>query len=260
MDIIRRKHLKNGRLKKGERREYIEREYKVYRRGEATERDIQFVDWRAVEPGQWGLTDDGWVGECTDKRQYKEKDNIVFSFGQFWYTPSTKYGSCEYEPRRDSESYTMTSAKQPWETYKGKKKYKDFVKVYVSQLLNGTIDYTILGKVFGDKKNHEIKARALLKKEYVKEMIDKELREVFTEKGIDEGTVVDMISDAHMVAKEKNDASNMLRAAENFVKILKMDAKNEGKDTFDTELSSLERIQDAMALDPVQDVTPKLKK
>ena len=77
MDIIRRKHLKNGRLRKGERREYIEREYKVYRRAEAAERDIQFVDWRAVEPGQWGLTDDGWVGECTDKRQYKEKDNIV---------------------------------------------------------------------------------------------------------------------------------------------------------------------------------------
>ena len=212
MDIIRRKHLKNGRLRKGERREYIEREYKVYRRAEAAERDIQFVDWRAVEPGQWGLTDDGWVGECTDKRQYKEKDNIVFSFGQFWYTPSTKYGSCEYEPRRDSESYTMTSPKQPWETYKGKKKYKDFVKVYVSQLINGTIDYKILGKVFGDKKNHEIKARALLKKEDVNEMIDKEML-------LQEMRVRDLKEISKVVMKEDfyafiNAGNNVLRSLE----------------------------------------------
>ena len=259
MDLIRRRHLKNGRLKKGDRREYIEREYRVYTRDEAEERDIQFVDWRTVGKGEWGLTDDGWVGECTDKRQYKERYNIVFSFGQFWYTPATKYGKCEYEPRRDSESYAMTSPKQPWEVKKGRKEYKDFVSVYVSQMLEGTIDYTTLGKVFGEKKNHEIKARMLLKKEYVKEMIDKELKDVFSEKGIDEGTVIDMISSAHEVAKEKNDESNMLRAAENFVKILKMDTKNEQKDTFDAELSSLERIQDALELNPSNDVSIPMK-
>ena len=199
MDLIRRKHLKNGRLRKGERREYIEREYRVYRREEADQRGIQFVDWRTVDAGQWGITDDGWVGECTDRRQYKKKDNVVFGFGQFWYNPATKNGKCEYEPRRDSESYTMTSPKQPWETNQGKKVYKDFVKVYVQQLLNGNVDYTILGKVFGEKKNVEIKARSLLKKEYVKKMID--------------------------------------------------------KDTFDAELSSLERIQDAIELDPAKDVS-----
>ena len=126
-------------------------------------------------------------------------------------------------------------------------------------MLERTIDYTTLGKVFGEKKNHEIKARMLLKKEYVKEMIDKELKDVFSEKGIDEGTVIDMISSAHEVAKEKNDASNMLRAAENFVKILKMDTKNEQKDTFDAELSSLERIQDALELNPSNDVSIPMK-
>ena len=254
MDIIRRKHLKNGRLKKGDRREYIEREYRMFTREEATERDIQFVNWRKVGKGQWGLTDDGWVGECTDRRQYQEKDNVVFSFGQYWYTPSNKYGKCQYAPHRDSESYAMTSPKKPWEVKKGRKEYKDFVNVYVAQMLEGKIDYTTLGKVFGESKNHEIKARMLLKKEYVKEMISKELKEVFEEKGITEGTVIDMINDAHSVAKEKNDPSNMLRAAENFVKILKMDSKNEQKDTFDAELSSLERIENAMELNPAQEI------
>jgi len=255
VDLIRRKHLKNGRLRKGDKREYIEREYRVYTKEEAEKHNIQFFDWRAVDPGQWGLTDDGWVGECTNRRQYQKKDNVVFSFGQFWYNPANKSGKCEYEPRRETGSYALTSPKQPWETYKGRKEYKDFVKVYVSQMLNGSIDYTVLGKVFGDKKNHEIKARMLLKKEYVKEMIDKELRNVFSGKGIDEGTVIDMISAAHEVAKEKNDASNMLRAAENFVKILKMDAKEEKVDTFDAEVNSLERIKDVLELNPVDDVS-----
>ena len=255
MDIIRRKHLRNGWMKRGARRRYIEREYKVYRREEADEQDIQYVDWRTVEPGQWGLTDDGWVGECTNRRQYQKKDNIVFSFGQFWYNPNTKYGKCEYGPRRESGSYGATTTKHPWETYKGRQNYKNFVKVYVAQLLGGRVDYTILGKVFGDSENHDIKARALLKKEYVKDMVDKELRDVFTEKNVDEGTVVDMIQSAHDIAKEKRDPSNMLRAAENFAKFLNMDGKKDTRDNFDAELSSLERIENAMELNPAQDVS-----
>jgi len=250
VDVIRRKHLKGGRLKKGDRREYIEREYTIYTRGEAEERDIQFFDWREVGQGQWGLTDDGWVGECTNIRQYKKKVNVVFSFGEFWYDTENKSGKCLYEPRRDSGSYTGTSPKAAWETYKGRKQYKNFVKVYVQQLLNGAVDYTVLGRVFGEDKNFDIKARLLLKKEYVKEMINEELKEVFEEKGIDEGTVIDMINNAHEVAKEKGDPGNMLRAAENFVKILKMDAKEEKKDTFDADISTLERIESTIALEP----------
>lgn len=249
MDVIRRKHLKSGN-KKGERRRYTEREYTVYTRGEAEERNIQFVDWKSVEPGQWGLTDDGWVGECTNKRQYQKKINVVFGFGQFFYYKESNKGTCEYEPRRETGSYSSITPKPAWQTFKGKKKYKQFVKVYVQQLLNGSIDYTVLGKVFGEEKNYDIKARLLLKKEYVKEMIDVELKKVFEDKGINEGSVIDMIKDAHDVAKVKNDPSNMLRAAENFVKILKMDAKEEKKDTFDAEISTLERIESAMMLEP----------
>lgn len=247
MDIIRRKHLKN-KLTKGSKREYYEREYKIYRRGEATESGIQFVNWRTVDIGEWGLTDDGWVAECIKRRVYEEKTNIVFSFGQVWYNPKTKNGKCEYEPHRKTGSYTMTTPKHGWETKKGKKEYKNFVKAYVAQLIQGKINYKILGQVFGDAENHEIKARMLLKKEYVKEMIDQELKKVFEEKGISEGTVIEMIQNAHDVAAEKKDPGNMLRAAENFVKIFGMDSKKEEKSQFDAEFASLESIQDAIML------------
>jgi hypothetical protein len=256
MDIIRRKHLRN-KLTKGSKREYYEREYNIYRREEATEGGIQFVNWRSVDIGGWGLTDDGWVAECLKRRVYKEKTNLVFSFGQAWYNPKTKHGKCEYEPHRKTGSYTMVTPKTPWETKKGKKEYKNFVKAYVAQFVQGNIDYKVLGQIFGDDKNHEVKARLLLKKEYVKEMIDEELKKVFEEKGITEGTVVEMIQNAHDVAAEKKDPSNMLRAAENFVKIFGMDRKKEDKSQFDAEFTSLESIQDAIMLnEPPKQVKP----
>jgi hypothetical protein len=248
VDIIKRKHLKN-KLTKGAKREYYSREYKIYRKEEAAEHNIQFVNWRTVDVGQWGLTDDGWVAECTKRKQYQKKTNIVFSFGQVWYNPKTKYGKCEYEPHRATGSYSMVSSKPAWQTHKGKSRYKNFVKVYVAQMLKDNINYKILGEVFGESKNHDIKARLLLKKEYVKEMIDKELKKVFDEKGISEGTVIDMIQNAHNVASGKADASNMLRAAENFVKILGMDDKKKETDTFEGEIATLERIQDVLTLD-----------
>jgi len=259
MDILRRKHLRN-RLTKGSKREYYEREYRVYRREEAAESGVQYVDWRKVDKGGWGLTDDGWVAECTKRRIYKKKANIVFSFGQVWYNPKTGSGKCEYEPHRITGSYTMVSPKTPWETKKGKKQYKDFVKVYVAQYLQGNVDYKILGQVFGDSKNHEIKARLLLKKGYVKEMIDAELKKVFDEKGITEGTVIDMIQKAHDVAEEKKDPSNMLRAAENFVKIFGMDTKKAVPEAMDSDFIALESIQSAILLDETPKKLGKPKK
>ena len=259
MDILRRKHLRN-RLTKGSKREYYEREYKVYRREEAVESGIQFVDWREVDRGGWGLTDDGWVAECTKRRFYQKKTNLVFSFGQAWYNPKTGNGKCEYEPHRLTGSYTMVSPKTPWETKKGKKKYKDFVKVYVAQYLQGNVDYKVLGQVFGDSDNHEIKARLLLKKGYVKEMIDEELKKVFDEKGIPEGTVIEMIQNAHDVAADKKDPSNMLRAAENFVKIFGMDTKKAAPEAMDTDFVALESIQSAIMLEEEPKKLEKPKK
>ena len=154
----------------------------------------------------------------------------------------------------------MVSPKTPWETKKGKKKYKDFVKVYVAQYLQGNVDYKILGQVFGDSQNHEIKARLLLKKGYVKEMIDEELKKVFDEKGITEGTVIEMIQNAHDVAADKKDPSNMLRAAENFVKIFGMDTKKAVPEAMDSDFVALESIQSAILVDEPPKKLEKPKK
>ena len=80
-------------------------------------------------------------------------------------------------------------------------------------------------------------------------MIDKEIKKHLDKRGVDEGTVLDMIDTAYKTAKEKDDPSNMLRSAENLINILGMKASNKpNPDHLELEGVSLESI--ANALDP----------
>jgi len=63
-------------------------------------------------------------------------------------------------------------------------------------------------------------------------MVSEKLKEIMASKGIDKGFVLDTILKAIDIAEEKQDVSNMLRAAENFVEMLEM--KPNKKVTTDT--------------------------
>jgi hypothetical protein len=63
-------------------------------------------------------------------------------------------------------------------------------------------------------------------------MVSEKLKEIMSQKGIDKGFVLDTILKAIDIAEEKQDVSNMLRAAENFVEMLEM--KPNKKVTTDT--------------------------
>jgi hypothetical protein len=53
-------------------------------------------------------------------------------------------------------------------------------------------------------------------------MIEEKLKEVLISKGIDKGFVLDTMLNAIEIAREKQDVSNILRAAENFIDLLEM--------------------------------------
>ena len=91
----------------------------------------------------------------------------------------------------------------------------------------------------------QAKAKSLLKKEYMRKMVKTEITEVLAEKNVDPSRVVDMINDAFIIAKEKNDPANMLRASENFIDMLGMkQKKNEPKYTeIEGESIDFEEIQ-----------------
>lgn len=259
MDRIVRKHLKQ-KLVKGSKRQYYEKAYTIYTLEEAEANNIEFKYWKNAKAGEYGLTDDNYVAKCIKRRIYNKRVNVVYPFGQQFINKSGS-GKLEYEPHKFSGSFSMITAKKAWETKKGKTLYKQFAKIYALMSLSGNIDYELLGKSLG--KNEAIpaaKAKALLKKEWMQEMVDKEIKKHLDKKGIDEGNVIDMINEAYAIAKDKKDPSNMLRASENFVNILGMKASNKdiGVDHLAVEGVSLESIVDT--LNPAKEVKQDGKK
>ena len=94
-----------------------------------------------------------------------------------------------------------------------------------------------------------VTAKALLKKRYIKEMIDKELESVLVDKGVTQGTVIDMLLESADMARNKEQAANLLRAAENLIDIFGMKSKKEEKQDFTADLTYLGDIEETVLLE-----------
>jgi|TARA_R100000789_G_scaffold90334_1_gene87811 hypothetical protein len=241
-------------------RRYYEREYLIYTKDEADNKGIHYKSWKRCRGGDWGLSTDGYVAECIKRREYKSKRgvypkgvsfNLVFPYGQAFY--SERYperGSLEYRKHEQTGTYTSVSSRPTWELERDRTRTKNFVRAYVKQYLGGKLNYSVLGRIYrSDEDNPVVRAKSLLKKKYVKDMIDKELSEILTSKGIDEGTVFDMLIEAADMARQKEQASNLLRVAENLMDIFGMKAKKEVTQEFEADVTFLEGIEEKMRLE-----------
>ena len=99
--------------------------------------------------------------------------------------------------------------------------------------IDANIDWTF-SETSPEEEFKELKkfVKRLFKEKVVKDMVSEKLKEIMSQKGIDKGFVLDTILKAIDIAEEKQDVSNMLRAAENFVEMLEM--KPNKKVTTDT--------------------------
>lgn len=259
MERLTRRHIRKDSSGKNE---YYEREYNIYTEEEAKRHGIQFVHWREVAQGGWGLSDDGYVSECIKRKQYSEGVNYVFPYGQAWTNKGSK-GKLEYLPHKESGTYSYVSAKPHHEIKKRNTQYKNYVTAYVKMFIAGHIDHEKLGRIFWKQEQKpRWKSKALLKKRFVQDMIDKKLSEVLTESNMDEKEIIEMMKESYTVAKKKNDASNMLRCAENFARMMGIDKPKEEKSSFEADIVSLGDIEDTMklaeksapALDPKKEI------
>ena len=255
MDRLIRTHLREP-LKKGVKRVYYKKEYLIYTLQEAADAKLDMVPWHQARMGQWGISDDDYVSLCIKKREYIDKRgrrqlNFVYPFGQAFYRPDEEWGGkFIYMDHVNSGDFSNVTAKPHWEQKKGKSQYKNFVKVYVHQLMNGCIDYDELGQVF-DKNDGlpHVKAKALLKKDYIKEMIDEHLKEIMKKRGISEDTYFDWVSQAAEIAIDKRDAGNLLRAAAEVGDVLHIKDKNNTPDGIDGELTQLSHVDKALEIE-----------
>jgi hypothetical protein len=101
---------------------------------------------------------------------------------------------------------------------------KYFVKAFVQQLLNGNkFNWELLCKIHrGSQLNPKASCLRLLKQKEIKKMISDELKNILTEKGINENFVLDKLLVALNISEDKKDANTMLKAIDNMQDLLDM--------------------------------------
>jgi hypothetical protein len=204
------------------------RTFRIYTKEEADELKIRYKPWREVDEGEWALSDDGYVAECYMVRRYEARRRrrktqerfIRLAFGAYWVSKNSR---CVYGIRRSTGDYS-SSRPQPWGERESRRRIvKTIVKMYALMYIRNNVDWRKLGVMFRPKDRiPEASAKKLFKQPEIKEMVEKELKKIFTDNGVDEKYVLDLYKDVVAKAKDKEQLTTMLRVADTLADMLRM--------------------------------------
>jgi len=203
---------------------FIPMEYPVYHQDEADELGLEYTHWKDTEPGEYGVSDDGYVSLCIQRKDYKTGTESTFPYGKQWITSTSKLSFLEHHA---TGNYTGASTKTHMEKELQTRRAKNLADAYITYVMAGkSPDWEKLGQIYRpDQEKPVATVKRLLKTKGMKAMIEEKMKEVLTDKGIDEGFVLDVIKDAIDVAKVKEDSGNMIRAAKELSDFLDMKPK-----------------------------------
>ena len=200
-------------------------DYEVFPKQEFKKLGKKYKHWNKCSPGDWGVSDDGYVAECLQRNIYGTSIEMVFPYGRQWVS---KTGKLEFEPHYHSKNYSNVSTK----TYAELEAVRDRAELAIDAFLAYKIsgkkpDLHKIGTIYRpDQKNPQMAVKKLLKTKEVKKIMADKLKEILIDREIDEGYVLDVIKDAVDVAKMKEDPANMIRAAKELSEFLDMKPKN----------------------------------
>tara|TARA_R100001594_G_scaffold82226_2_gene116726 strand:- start:3185 stop:3979 length:795 start_codon:yes stop_codon:yes gene_type:complete len=204
---------------------YVPVDYPVYSQDEADKQGLPYIHWKDCEPGDWGISDDGYVAICITRNSYKKGTEMTFPYGKQWITSSSKL---EFLKHHATGNYVGVTTKSHMDKELKTRRSQDMVNAYLIYIMAGrTPDWDKLGQIYRpDQKKPAVTVKRLLKTKGMKQMIEEKMKEILTDRGIDEGFVLDVIKDAIEVAKVKEDSGNMIRAAKELGDFLDMKPKS----------------------------------
>ena len=211
-------------LKKLKINNYEPINFEVYTDIEADELGILYKYWQECNPGDYGISDDNYVSKCIARNNYATNTEMVYPFGRQWLG---KHRRLEFEPHYASNNFSTVSTKPYSEIEAKTGRAKLAVDAYLTYKMAGLKpDLEKLGRMYRpDQKNPAIAIKKLLKSKEAKKMIEEKLKEILTEKGIDEGFVLDTMKNAIEVAMVKESSADMIRAAKELSIFLDMAPK-----------------------------------
>jgi|TARA_R100000084_G_scaffold66700_1_gene29109 hypothetical protein len=213
---------------------FQEVEYEVY---PVKDFKLTYKHWKKCKEGDWGVSDDGYVAQCLAVKTYSSGVEMTYPYGKQWVTKTSKL---EFLPHWETKSFNSVSTKSQMELELQKRRSKDVLEAYMTYIMAGkTPDFEKLGQMYRpDQKKPAWTVKRLLKTKGMKQMIKDKMKEVLTERGIDEGYVLDTIKDAIGVAKVNEDPGNMIKAAKELSDYLDMKPKAKTQtDTLELDLS-----------------------
>lgn len=204
---------------------FEEEDYYVYPLEEFKETGKKYKHWNKCSPGDWGISDDGYVAECLHRNIYGTSVEMVFPYGRQWVS---KTGKLEFEPHYRSKNYSGVSTKTYAELEASRDRAELAIDAFLAYKIAGKKpDMDKIGTIYRpDQKNPQMAVKKLLKTKEVKKIMADKLKEILVDRDIDEGYVLDVIKDAVDVAKMKEDPANMIRAAKELSEFLDMKPKN----------------------------------
>ena len=200
-------------------------DYEVFPKEEFKKLGKKYKHWNKCSPGDWGVSDDGYVAECLQRNIYGTSIEMVFPYGRQWVS---KTGKLEFEPHYYSKNYSNVSTKTYAELESTRDRADLAIDAFLAYKMAGqTPDMEKIGRIYRpDQKNPGLAVKKQLKTKEDKKIMADKLKEILVEKEIDEGYVLDVMKDAVDVAKVKEDAANMIRAAKELSVFLDMQPKN----------------------------------
>jgi len=201
--------------------DWVETTYPIFTESEAKERGLEYSHWKTVNKGELGLSDDGYVAECLAVTQYKDASQAVFPYGRMWRSGKAQL---LYEPHRNTGEYSQTGTRTWEERESALTRTKNAVNLYVSMFMQtGKIDWKQLGQAYRpDQRDPSATVKRLFKQERIKGMVDTKIQEYLDKRELDQGDVLDIIADAVELARQNGDPSNMLRGADQYIRIMDM--------------------------------------
>ena len=125
--------------------------YPVYTKEQAQDKKLDYIYWRQAKIGDWGLTDDGYVAECYDRKNYTDKNGRVKTFvkltcGVGW---DSGFSKINFLTNHEYGVYSKTNPKRTWDAEEsGKVRAKNTVTAYAQMVFEDRkVDYDALGKI-----------------------------------------------------------------------------------------------------------------
>ena len=184
--------------------------YKIYRKEEADEKEIEYKEWREAEEGDYATSDDKYVAKVISKSIYKPTSIYIrLPYGYTFYNPN--YSSVKLNASGRKANNTI-SGKTHWEVLSGGQKMKNLAMVYAQ-----TMDYdkTINHVLDNPSDSTKVMWKRRMKKEKFKDMVRDELQKLLQEHGLTEGYTLELLEETIKKAKDKGDITNLMRAVDN---------------------------------------------